>query len=123
MARRLDIELTSNRDDGTWTWRAAGAKKPKGVIDGSLVPSGLGVGDVVKVEAEANLEGLEVTTVFAPKGARKEPEKLELLGSSRDEPLVTQVLAPKGRGRGRDGDRGGRGRDGDRGRGRDGRGS
>ena len=119
MARRLDIELTSNRDDGTWTWRAAGAKKPKGVIDGSLIPSGLGVGDVVKVEAEANLEGLEVTTVFAPKGNRKEPEKLELLGSSRDEPLVTQVLAPKGRGRGRDGDRGGRGRDGDRGRGRD----
>jgi hypothetical protein len=120
VARRLDIELTSSRDDGTWTWRAAGAKKPKGVLDGSLVPSGVGVGDIVKVEAEAYLEGLEVTTVFAPKGARKEPEKLELLGSGRDEPLVTQMLAPKGRGggRGRDGDRGGRGRDGDRGRGR-----
>lgn len=120
MARRLDIELTSTRDDGTWTWRAAGAKKPKGVLDGSLIPEGVGVGDVVKVEAEAYLEGLEVTTVFPPKGARKEAETLELLGSGRDEPLVTQVLAPKGRGRGRgrDGDRGGRGRDGDRGRGR-----
>ena len=51
-----------------------------------------------------------------------------MLGSGRDEPLVTQVLAPKGRGRGRgDDDRGrgrgrGRGRDGDnRGRGRGGR--
>ena len=120
MARRLDIELTSTRDDGTWTWRAAGAKKPKGVLDGALIPEGVGVGDVVKVEAEAYLEGLEVTTVFPPKGARKEAETLELLGSGRDEPLVTQVLAPKGRGRGRgrDGDRGGRGRDGDRGRGR-----
>lgn len=121
MARRLDIELTSTRDDGTWTWRAAGAKKPKGVLDGSLVPAGVGVGDVVKVEAEAYLEGLEVTTVFPPKAARKEADTLELLGSGRDEPLVTQVLAPKGkgRGRGRDGDRGrGRGRDGDRGRGR-----
>ena len=116
VARRLDIELTSSRDDGTWTWRAAGAKQPKGVLDGSLVPSGVGVGDVVKVEAEAYLEGLEITTVFPPKGARKEPEKLELLGSGRDEPLVTQVLAPKGRGRGRGGDRDGR--DGDRGRGR-----
>ncbi len=119
MARRLDIELTSISDDGTWTWRAAGAKKPKGVLDGSLVPDGIEVGDIVKVEAEAYMEGLDITTVFAPKGARKEPETLELLGSGRDEPLVTQVLARKGRGRSRDGERGkGRGRDGDRGRGR-----
>ncbi|MEO0495210.1 MAG: hypothetical protein AAF081_17525 [Actinomycetota bacterium] len=127
MARRLDIELTSDRGDGQWTWRAAGAKQPKGTLDGSLLPAGTSVGDVVKVEAEADLDGLTITTVFAPKAARKEAEKLELLGSGRDEPLVTQVLAPKGRGRGRDGDdrgrgRGrGRGRDGDnRGRGRDG---
>jgi hypothetical protein len=119
VARRLDIELTSISDDGTWTWRAAGAKKPKGVLDGSLVPDGIEVGDIVKVEAEAYMEGLDITTVFAPKGARKEPETLELLGSGRDEPLVTQVLARKGRGRSRDGERGkGRGRDGDRGRGR-----
>ncbi len=131
MARRLDIELTSSRDDGSWTWRAAGAKQPKGALDGTLLPAGVSVGDVLKVEADADLEGLTVTTVFAPKGPRKESERLELLGTGRDEPLVTQVLAPKGRGRGRgrDGDdRGrsrGRGRDGDdrgrgRGRGRDG---
>ena len=87
-------------DDGTWTWRAAGAKQPKGVVDGALIPQGVGIGDVVKVEAEAYLEGLEITTVFPPKGVRKEAEKLELLGSGRDEPMVTQVLAPKGRGRG-----------------------
>ncbi|MFT5200758.1 MAG: hypothetical protein ACI9C1_000123 [Candidatus Aldehydirespiratoraceae bacterium] len=122
VARRLEIELTSNRDDGTWTWRAVGAKSPKGVLDGSLVPSGLAVGDIVKVEAEATVEGLDINTVFAPKAARKEKETLELLGSGRDEPLVTQVLAGKGRGgggRGRDGDKGrGRGRDGDKGRGR-----
>ena len=101
MARRLDIELTSDRGDGRWTWRAAGAKMPKGVVEGSLLPSGSLVGDIVKVEAEADLEGLTITTVFAPKGPRKEAERLELLGSGRDEPLVTQVLAPKGRGRGR----------------------
>jgi hypothetical protein len=123
VARRLEIELTSHRDDGTWTWRAVGAKSPKGVLDGSLVPSGLAVGDVVKVEAEATVEGLDISTVFAAKAARKEKETLELLGSGRDEPLVTQVLAGKGRGggggRGRDGDKGrGRGRDGDKGRGR-----
>ena len=32
MSRRLEIELTSTREDGTWTWRAAGAKVPKGVV-------------------------------------------------------------------------------------------
>ncbi|MEL0141357.1 MAG: hypothetical protein VW800_13375, partial [Acidimicrobiaceae bacterium] len=72
MARRLDIELTSDRGDGQWTWRAAGAKQPKGTLDGSLLPAGTSVGDVVKVEADADLDGLTVTTVFAPKGARKE---------------------------------------------------
>ena len=131
MARRLDIELTSDRGDGQWTWRAAGAKQPKGTVDGGLLPSGAAVGDVLKVEADADLDGLTITTVFAPKGPRKEADTLQLLGSGRDEPLVTQVLAPKGRGRGRgrDGDDRGRGRgrggrDGDdrgRGRGRGGR--
>ncbi len=121
MARRLDIELTSTRDDGTWTWRAAGAKVPKGVLDGSLVPEGIGIGDVIRVEAEADLDGLEITMVLPPRAARKQPQTLELLGPGRDEPLVTQTLASRGksRGRGRDGDRGrGRGRDGDRDRGR-----
>ena len=118
VARRLDIELTSDRGDGQWTWRAAGAKQPKGTLDGTLLPAGTSVGDVVKVEADADLDGLTVTTVFAPKGARKEAETLEVLGSGRDEPLVTQVLAPKGRGRGRGDDDRGRGRG--RGRGRDG---
>ena len=124
MARRLDIELTSTREDGTWTWRAAGAKVPKGVLDGALIPEGIGIGDVIRVEAEADLEGLEVTTVLPPRAGRKTPETLELLGSGRDEPLVTQTLAPRGKGRersrGRDGGTG-RGRDGGRERGRDGR--
>lgn len=116
VARRLDIELTSTREDGTWTWRAAGAKQPKGTLDGSLLPAGVGVGDVVKVEADATLDGLDITTVLPPKAARREPETLELLGSGRDEPLVTSRLAPKGKGRRRDRDR-----DGERTRGRDGK--
>ena len=116
MARRLEIELTSSSDE-KWTWRAAGARQPKGVVDASLLPEGASVGDVLKVEADADLEGLTVTTVFAPKGPRKESERLELLGSGREEPLVTQVLAGRGKGRGRDGDDRGR----SRGRGRDGK--
>jgi len=121
VARRLEIELTSDRGDGSWTWRAAGARKPKGDLDGSLIPDGVSVGDVVKVEAEADLDGLLITQVFAPKSGRKQPQLLELIGSGNDGPLVTTQLAPKGRGRGR-GDRDGRGR-GDRdGRGRGDRG-
>ncbi len=70
----------------------------------SLIPTAVSLGDVVKVEADADLEGLTITTVFAPKGPRKEPEVIQLLGSGRDIPLVTQVLVPKGRKRSRDSD-------------------
>ena len=84
-------------------------------------------GDVVKVEADADLDGLTVTTVCA-QGRSQGSRDARSARQRADEPLVTQVLAPKGRGRGRgDDDRGrgrgrGRGRDGDnRGRGRGGR--
>ncbi len=126
MASRLEIELTSHRDDGTWTWRAAGAKQPKGELRGEILPAGASVGDVLRAEAEFMVDGIEVVAVLPPKAARSEPERLELLGSQVDGPLVTTTLAPKGRGgRDRDGrdrrdrrDRDGRGR-GDRdGRGR-----
>lgn len=113
MSHRLDVELTSNRDDGTWTWRAAGAKQPKGSLDGSLLYDGAKVGDVCKVEAETLIDGTEIVAVIPPKTkARKEPELLEILGSGRPSELVTTQLAPKGRGgRGDRGDRkGGRGR-------------
>lgn len=128
MSRRLEIELTSSRPDGSWTWRAAGARQPKGELDGALLPAGAEVGQVLRAEAEFLVDGIEIVGVLAPKAPRKEVERLEVVGTKRDEPLVTTQLAPKGRGRGdrRDRgdreDRGGRGgRDGDR-RGRGGRG-
>ena len=56
MSRRIEIELTSARPDGTWTWRAAGAQRPKGVLDGSILPAGaLGVlvpGELVEERVE-----------------------------------------------------------------------
>jgi hypothetical protein len=51
MSRRIDIELTSALADGSWTWRAAGARKPNGVVDGTILPAGSTVGDVLKVES------------------------------------------------------------------------
>ncbi|MEX1218474.1 MAG: hypothetical protein WEA11_08160 [Acidimicrobiales bacterium] len=104
MSSRIEVELTSTREDGTWTWRAAGAKLPKGELKGSLLFSGAKVGDIVRAEADFMMDGIDITAVLPPKGARKEPERIEIVGTPRrdDEPLVTTKLAPKGRG-----DRGG----------------
>ncbi len=115
MSRRIEVELTSSREDGTWTWRAAGAKQPKGDLQGSLLYEGAKVGDVVRADADFMIDGIVITAVLPPKGARKEPERIEIIGSpKRDDQLVTTQLAPKGRG-GRDGDRDRRPRrDGDR---------
>jgi hypothetical protein len=115
MSSRIDVELTSTRDDGTWTWRAAGARQPKGVLRASLLPPDPKLGQVLRVEVETGLDGLEVVAVVPPKKTtRSEPERLQLLGSGKaDEPLVTTVLAPKGRGGDRRERRDGPRRDGD----------
>src|SRR3954466_13938592 len=106
MSRRIDIELTSARDDGTWTWRAAGAKQPRGVLDAKLLYDGAKTGDVVSADAEFEVDGITVINVLAPKANRSEPERLELIAPVNDEPSVRLVPAdrPRGPRRERDGD-------------------
>ena len=121
---RMEIELTSTREDGEWTWRAAGARQPKGSVKGELIPNGSAVGDILRVEFEQFMDGIDVTSVLPDKGGREVPEILEILGSGRDEPLVTTRLTGKrsrrrdddgpSRGRDRRDGRGGSRRDGDR---------
>ena len=67
MSRRIEIELTSKRTDGTWTWRAAGAKEPRGVVVDAVVPAGVAVNDVVRAEVEADLDGTRVLSITPPK--------------------------------------------------------
>ena len=98
---RMEIELTSTRDDGQWTWRAAGARQPRGTVADILVPAGTSVGDVLRVEVEQFMDGIEVTSVLVDRVERSEPETLEILGSGQNEPLVTTKLAGR-RGRRRD---------------------
>src|ERR1700730_1501905 len=98
MSRKIDIELTSARGDGTWTWRVAGAKQPKGVLDGGLLPAGSKVGDVLRAEAEFELEGTIITSVAQPPGKRPDPERLQLLSDTRPFEGVTTSLVPKGGG-------------------------
>ena len=63
MPRRIDIELTSSRPDGSWTWRAAGAREPRGVVDASVLPGEPKVGDEFKVEVEQEIDGITVLSV------------------------------------------------------------
>ena len=120
MARRIDIELTSARDDGTWTWRAAGARQPKGVLDAAILYEGARVGDVVRAEAEFEIDRILVVAVVPPRSARAEPERLEIIGPPREVAPVTSSLVPKRersddrRPRRDDGGRRDRGRDGER---------
>ena len=107
MPRRIDVELTSTRPDGSWTWRAAGARQPKGELHGSLLFPGAKVGDVVKADADFDIEGITITAIQAPKGGRTEPERIEIIGAPlRDDQLVTSTLTGKS---GRSDDRGPRG--------------
>ena len=99
MSRRIEVELTSQRDDGTWTWRAAGAKQPKGSLDGTLLYDGASVGDVCRADADFEIDGIFVTSVLPPKGrsGRPDDERIELIGGEKEVAGVTTQLARKGR--------------------------
>ena len=99
MSKRIDIELTSNRGDGTWTWRAAGAKTPKGALNGSILDAGAKVGDTVKVEAEFDLDGVDILSVVKVKEKSYRGNLLEIIGSSKEFQPVTQKLADKSKDR------------------------
>ena len=107
MSRRIDIELTSARPDGSWTWRAAGAREPKGVVDSAVLPSGAKVGGVYKADAEFELDGITVLSVTDPKQRSARDGLLQILPSDKPFEAVTQQLAKRGRGERSDrGDRG-----------------
>jgi hypothetical protein len=104
---RLEVELTSARADGTWTWRKAGARQPKGELEGTLLPSEAKVGDVIRVEADALIDGIEITSVLPLKAEKKDRyERIEIKGRPAPDQLVSTTLAPKrDKRKGRDGDR------------------
>jgi hypothetical protein len=99
MAHRIEVELTSQTGQSTWTWRAAGAKQPRGTVDAGLVPAGSGVGSVLRAEVETTLDG---TTVIAlgPAKAKTEGRKartIDVVGSVQRGPDVNVVLTGKPR--------------------------
>ena len=111
MSRRIDIELTSKTAEGSWTWRAAGARQPKGTVDDALVPAGEAVGAVLRADVDVGLEGIEILSLTTAKPARSEEKtegRIEVRGTPKRAPEVSVILAP-GSGKRRrddDGDRG-----------------
>ena len=102
MPRRIDVELTSARDDGTWTWRAAGARQPKGVVASSLLYPDAKVGDVVAAEADFDVDGITITSVTAPKRKAGRTGLLEVASGDDDfQPVITNWKERSG-GRDRD---------------------
>jgi hypothetical protein len=91
MPRRIDIELTSSRSDGSWTWRAAGAREPRGVVDASILPAAPKVGDEFKVEVEQEIDGITVLSVIHGRDKNDRDAVLELLPSEQPfEPVIQQ---------------------------------
>jgi len=95
MSRRIEIELTSSRPDGTWTWRAAGAREPKGVLEGSVLSGGAKVGDVLKVEADFDIDGISILSIVAGKERVEKSNRLELLASEKPLKPVIETKAPR----------------------------
>ncbi len=88
-----------------------GPLQPKGELDGTLLPTGAKVGDVLRAEADFTVDGITVVSVLPPKSARVEPERIELRPAEREFQPVVTTLAARTERRGRP-DRGPR--DGDR---------
>ncbi|MDA8264425.1 MAG: hypothetical protein M0T79_03565 [Actinomycetota bacterium] len=93
MSHRMDVELTSTRDDETFTWRVAGALQPRGVVAATLLPKGAKVGDVVRVEAEVEIDGITVVQVLPAKDKQVPSGRIEILGTRKPVAGVTTALA------------------------------
>jgi len=115
MSRRIEIEITSINGEVA-TWRAAGAKLPKGSLATSLLPSGTTAGAEFRADVEQNMEGVEVLAVLPVKTASPldlRGERIAIAPKVHTGPDIQVTYAPKGGKGRRDGD-GPRGRrDGD----------
>lgn len=91
MARRIEIELTSQLDGGQFTWRAAGAREPRGTLDATLLDGPASVGDVLRAEVESGLDGVEVVSIVPRKAASPLNLRGELLERQPEHPQVPAV--------------------------------
>lgn len=91
VSHKISIELTSDKGDGTWTWRAAGAREPKGIVAATLLPQGAKVNSVFTAEIEMDLGELNVLSVAEDidvRDSRPKAETIEVVGTKRLQPAV-----------------------------------
>ena len=108
MSRKISIELTSDKGDGTWTWRAAGAREPKGLVAASMLPAGAAVNAVFAAEVETYLGDvtiLSVAEITDVRDSRPQAETIEVVGTKSHKPGVSTTYA-KGKKKGKGGRRG-----------------
>jgi len=99
MSRCIEIEITSIGSESA-TWRAAGAKLPKGTLPLHLLPGGAKSGDVFRADADQTMEGVEIVSLLPQKTASPRKETIALIPQKKQSEEVTVTYAPKG-GRGR----------------------
>src|SRR4051794_24632843 len=112
MSRRIEVELTSARDDGSWTWRAAGAREPRGDVGAAPGPDGAEGGAVLGAGAGFDLDGVTIVSLATKQEKkRNEAERIEVIGRpQREDQLVTSTLTSRpSEGKARRGDRRDRG--------------
>ena len=91
MTRRMDIEVTSTRPDGTFTWRQAGAKAPKGSGGADVLPADAKVGDVLRAEIDMDMDGPVVVSLSPVKQRERNVKLLTITGSGAEFKPVTEV--------------------------------
>ena len=101
MSRRIEIELTSNKGDGTWTWRAAGAREPRGLISADMIPKGAGISSVFTAEVQSDMDGIAVLAVIETEDTRTAPETIEVIGTGKRSTGVNFKGGGRRKGKGR----------------------
>jgi len=87
----MDIEVTSTRPDGTFTWRQAGAKAPKGSGGADVLPAEAKVGDVLRAEIDMDMDGPVVVSLSPVKQRERNVKLLTITGSGAEFKPVTEV--------------------------------
>ncbi len=95
MANHIEIEITSKRNDGSFTWRAKGAKEPRGVVDPNIVGSDAVVGEVFKAEFESWLDGVQIVSAIKSSKKIESLSDIEILGPRQFKAGVTATLVAK----------------------------
>jgi hypothetical protein len=87
----MDIEVTSTRPDGSFTWRQAGAKAPKGAGGADVLPADAKVGDVLRAEIDMDMDGPVVVSLSPVKQRERNVTLLTITGSGAEFKPVTEV--------------------------------